>query len=66
MYGIQKCKALGRMTKSRRAPPWPTLPSTDLPSKIITDELVDCYLQTIEKLYQTLHTPTFKRNYGAL
>lgn len=63
---IQSCKAIARVIKSRRTPPWPTPPTGPLPSKDVTDELVDCYLRTFETIYRVLHIPTFRRDYEAL
>lgn len=45
---------------------WPSPQTTDLPPKIVADELVDCYLRTTESIYRVLHVPTFKRDYAAL
>jgi len=64
--GMKKCKALARIIKSRRAPPWPCIPTADLPPKDIADELVDCYLRTTETVYRVLHITTFRRDYEAL
>lgn len=63
---LAKCKALARTIKSQRTPPWPCPPSTDLPTKDICDELVDCYLRTTETVYRVLHVPTFRKEYEAL
>lgn len=64
--GVPKCKALARTIKAQRTPPWPTIPTLDLPPKEIADQLVDCYLRTFESLYRVLHIPSFKRDYEAL
>ena len=64
--GMAKCKSLARIIKSQRAPPWPVGPSSSLPSKDVTDKLVDCYLRTAEKVYRVLHIPTFRRDYEAI
>ncbi|KAI1863140.1 uncharacterized protein JN550_009876 [Neoarthrinium moseri] len=63
---LQKCKSLARTIKSSRTPPWPTVPTTDLPSKGVADELVDRYLQTLETVYRILHVPSFKRDYESI
>ncbi|KAI1084576.1 hypothetical protein F5B20DRAFT_591586 [Whalleya microplaca] len=63
---IQRCKSLARVIKSGRTPPWPSPPKTDLPTKDVADELVDCYLRTTETVYRILHIPTFKKMYEAL
>lgn len=64
--GIQRCKSLAKLIKSQRAPPWPSLPRVDLPSKDVADELVDCYLRATETIYRILHVTSFKRDYDAL
>jgi hypothetical protein len=64
--GIQKCKSLARVIKSRRTPPWPLPPNPDLPPKDVADKLVDCYLRTSEAIYRILHVPTFRRDYERL
>lgn len=61
--GMQRCKSLAKVIKSRRTPPWPTPPTRDLPPKAVADELVDCYLRTTEALYRVVHIPSFKRDY---
>lgn len=63
---LHRCKYLSKMIKTRRAPPWPCPPTADLPPKNITDELIDCYLRTIERVYRILHIPTFRKEYEAL
>ncbi|RGP58953.1 hypothetical protein FSPOR_11662 [Fusarium sporotrichioides] len=62
----QKCKSLGKRIKKLRAPEWPTLLTTHLVARVLSDSLVECYLGTIEKLYRILHIPTFKKRYNAL
>jgi len=64
--GMQKCKQLARLIKAQRTPSWPCVPTLDLPSKNIADELVDCYLRTSERVYRVLHVPSFRKSYGAL
>ncbi|KAL6231429.1 hypothetical protein BDW75DRAFT_233616 [Aspergillus navahoensis] len=64
--GIKRCKELARIIKSQRTPQWPTPPTPDLPPKGIADELVDCYLRTVETTFRVLHVPTFKSEYDAL
>ncbi|KAK7698512.1 hypothetical protein SLS64_012504 [Diaporthe eres] len=63
---MDKCKTLGRVIKSQRAPPWPCPPTPDLPPKHLADGLVARYLETIETLYRVLHIPAFKRDYEAI
>ncbi|KAJ6443639.1 C6 transcription factor [Purpureocillium lavendulum] len=63
---LQRCKALARIIKSHRTPSWPTSPTADLPPKEVADELVDCYLRTMERVYRVVHIPSFKRDYEAL
>ncbi|KAH8900473.1 hypothetical protein GQ53DRAFT_128511, partial [Thozetella sp. PMI_491] len=63
---LQRCKLLARHIKARRTPQWPCIPTSNLPSKDVADELVDCYLRTTETVYRVLHVPTFRRDYEAL
>lgn len=63
---MDKCKTLGRLIKSQRAPPWPCPPTPDLPPKHLADGLVARYLETIETVYRILHIPAFKRDYEAI
>jgi hypothetical protein len=51
---------------SRRSPPWPTVPTRELPLRDVSDALVDRYLQTTETLYRVLHIPSFRESYAAL
>ncbi|ESZ91751.1 hypothetical protein SBOR_7858 [Sclerotinia borealis F-4128] len=65
--GIYRCKTLGKLIKTRRAPLWPSPPTwPDLPSREIADILVDCYFRTIEIIYRVLHISTFINNYEAI
>lgn len=66
LSNMKRCKHLARVIKSGRVPSWPSPPSADLPSREVADELVDCYLQTIESVYRVLHIPTFKKDYEAI
>lgn len=50
----------------RRAPPWPSPPTSELPSRTMSDALVQQYLQKTESLYRILHIPTFRRKYEEL
>lgn len=61
-----RCKQLARTIKSRRAPIWPTIPTTDLPDKALCDVLVDNYLRTSEAVFRVLHIPSFRKEYDAL
>jgi len=63
---IQRAKALARIIKSKRSPSWPTLPTRDLPSKHVCDQLIDGYLRTMETVYRVVHVPSFMRNYENL
>ncbi|KAL5340200.1 hypothetical protein BJX70DRAFT_396974 [Aspergillus crustosus] len=63
---LKRCKELARIIKAQRTPQWPCPPTTDLPPKGITDELVDRYLRTIETTFRILHIPSFKTDYDAL
>ncbi|KAH8689996.1 hypothetical protein BGW36DRAFT_401452 [Talaromyces proteolyticus] len=66
MIGLQKCKYLGRAIKKQREPSWPCSATSELPPKHVTDELVDCYLRTLETTYRIFHIPSFKRDYEAV
>lgn len=66
LTGIHRAKMLARVIKKSRSLDWPTLPTKDLPSKIVCDELIEHYLRTIETLYRILHVPTFRQEYEAL
>ncbi|KAL2195935.1 fungal-specific transcription factor domain-containing protein [Corynascus similis CBS 632.67] len=59
-------KALGRIIKKRRAPPWPCPPTPDLPARVIADTLIECYLNTSESVFRVLHIPSFRRDYEAV
>lgn len=63
---MDKCKTLGRVIKSQRAPTWPCPPTPDLPPRHLADALVGRYLETIEAMYRVLHVPSFKRDYEAI
>jgi hypothetical protein len=63
---MRTCKSLGKLIKLRRTPPWPVLPSPDLPPREIADRLVEGYLGTSELIYRVLHLPSFRRDYEAL
>lgn len=52
--------------KSQRVRRWPTPPTMDLPEADVADELVDCYLRTIETIYRILHVPNLMRDYKIL
>ena len=63
VQNLGRCKALGRLIKSRRSPSWPYTGSAELPPKLVADSLVECYLTTNETVYRVLHIPTFRREY---
>ncbi|KAM0193856.1 hypothetical protein ACHAPI_007519 [Fusarium lateritium] len=63
---MQRCKVVARRIKAQRAPEWPTPFATQLPDKALSDDLIECYLGTIEKIYRILHIPTFRKKYDAL
>lgn len=62
----KRCKALGKIIKARRAPPWPCMPTPELPARAIADALVECYLNTSESMMRVLHIPSFRRSYEAV
>ncbi|KAF5971901.1 hypothetical protein FBULB1_8989 [Fusarium bulbicola] len=66
VIAVQKCKTMAKRIKALRAPAWPTPLTTELASKALCDSLVECYLQSIEKVYRVLHIPTFRNKYDAL
>ncbi|KXX79504.1 Acetamidase regulatory protein [Madurella mycetomatis] len=61
-----RAKAIGKVIKSRRSPPWPCPPTPELPTRSLADALVECYLRTSESIYRVLHIPTFRRDYEAV
>ncbi|KAK5651886.1 hypothetical protein OQA88_11545 [Cercophora sp. LCS_1] len=63
---IHRCKSLARLIKARNSPPWPIVPTRELPSREVADGLVACYLQTTETIYRVLHIPSFQQSYAAL
>jgi hypothetical protein len=62
----KRCKALAKVIKARRRPPWPCPPTPDLPGRLIADALVEYYLTTSEPIFRILHIPSFKRDYEAV
>ncbi|KAK4166276.1 hypothetical protein QBC43DRAFT_314364 [Cladorrhinum sp. PSN259] len=64
--GLKRCKQLAKTIKQHRAPPWPCLPTSELPVKSVADQLVECYLRTVEPFYRILHIPSFRNDYEAL
>lgn len=62
----RRSKALGRIIKKRRSPPWPCPLSSDLPAKVVADTLVENYLSTSESVLRVLHIPSFRREYEAV
>lgn len=61
-----RAKAIGKIIKSRRSPPWPCAPTPELPARGLADALVEGYLRTSESIYRVLHIPTFRRDYEAV
>ena len=57
---------MARTIKAQREPPWPCPTTTELPPKLVADDLVDCYLRTHETIYRILHIPSFKKSYESL
>ncbi|KAK0738161.1 hypothetical protein B0T18DRAFT_450187 [Schizothecium vesticola] len=60
---LHRCKSLARTIKARRSPPWPTIPTRDLPPKDVADALVERYFETSETFYRVLHGPSFRQSY---
>ncbi|KAH6657072.1 hypothetical protein BKA67DRAFT_655365 [Truncatella angustata] len=63
---LQKAKSLSKAIKANWRPAWPTSITSELPSKELSDVLVDRYLRTLESVHRIVHVPSFKRDYGAL
>ncbi|KAL5115110.1 hypothetical protein ACEQ8H_007025 [Pleosporales sp. CAS-2024a] len=63
---MHRAKKLARTIKNSRCPPWPTIPTNDLPLRSVCDALVHHYLKTIESLYRILHVPSFQKTYEEL
>ncbi|TEA18085.1 Transcription factor lepE [Colletotrichum sidae] len=62
--GLEKCKNLARLIKSRRTPAFATISiGKSMPSRDVADALVDAYLRTFESVTRILHIPSFKSNY---
>ncbi|KAL4805124.1 hypothetical protein BDV18DRAFT_161521 [Aspergillus unguis] len=63
---VKECRALRKSIKSHRAvtldDPVPDLRDT-IPSQLVCDELVQCYLRTFEPIYRVLHVPSFWESY---
>lgn len=64
--GIERCKAIARLVKSQRAPPVASFQTPELPSKEVSDALVDCYLRSTESVFRILHVPSFRQAYDAM
>lgn len=58
---VRKCKDLARVIKARVEPPWPTLPTTDLPPRDLANQLIDRFLKTTEAVHRVVHIPTLRR-----
>ncbi|KAK1984697.1 fungal-specific transcription factor domain-containing protein [Colletotrichum cereale] len=59
--GLDKCKKLARVIKARRTPPFSSICiGKSMPSRELTDTLVDNYLRTFETVHRIVHVPTFK------
>lgn len=64
--GVERCKALARVIKAQRAPPVASFRPPELPSKEVSDALVDCYLRSTESVFRVLHVPSFRQAYEAM
>ena len=63
---VQRGKALGRLIKAADLPEWPTLATSELPSRAVADELVTNYFKAYESMYRVLHAPTFRAQYEGI
>lgn len=66
LASMNKSKVLARVIKKQRTPEWPTVPTKDLPSKPLCDQLLAGYLRTMESVYRVLHIPSFQKDYEDL
>jgi hypothetical protein len=62
---LEKCKTMARAAKAERTPQWHSNPNfkDHVPSREISDTLVQLYLRTFESTYRILHIPSFEREY---
>lgn len=63
---VRRCKELARVIKARIEPPWPTLPTTDLPPRDLANQLIDRFLRTAEAVHRVVHIPTLRRECDAV
>lgn len=62
---IAASKTLGRSIKAARVPRLLSLNfGQHIPSKELSDELLDAYFRTFEKVHRILHVPSFRLEYG--
>lgn len=62
---VRKSKELARIIKARLEPPWPTLPSNDLPPRDLADQLINNYIRTSESIHRVVHIPSLRRECDA-
>ncbi|PVH98296.1 hypothetical protein DM02DRAFT_596304 [Periconia macrospinosa] len=62
---VAECKRMARTIKATRMfyPTITTELQASVPSKIVCDQLVQCYLRTLEGVIRVLHIPSFLREY---
>ncbi|KAE8383481.1 hypothetical protein BDV26DRAFT_287667 [Aspergillus bertholletiae] len=64
--GLQKCKQLARGLKARSSPNFQSLSRPLrylMPSREVSDRLVQLYLRTFESVLRVLHVPSFQEDY---
>lgn len=60
---LAKSKVLGQMAKRNRKGPYSSRFGLQLPSKEISDKMVEAYLRTFERVYRVVHIPSFLDEY---
>ncbi|KAF2657107.1 hypothetical protein K491DRAFT_757144 [Lophiostoma macrostomum CBS 122681] len=63
---VLECKRMARLVKSSRCHDSALPPGIEssIPPKEVCDQLVQCYLRTLESFTRTLHIPTFLKEYA--
>lgn len=62
---LEKCKAMARAAKAGPHKQWLLNPNfrESIPSREMSDKLVNLYFRTCESIHRILHIPTFQREY---